>query len=232
MQLDREYPIDITNLDIDAFRRTIGWIVATMHRSPDAKTGGNAQKKICICIDKIILPDDLVKENEDQHSGDNHDEHTPGLSTTEREYLQKARIGQGDFRNKLLNLFSSKCPVTGIENPDLLIASHIKPWNTCTNKERLEPNNGILLSALLDRLFDKGLITFDSNGSIVGSKTLGYEDRLRCGLENLAQISLSKEAEEYMGYHRLLVFRDRSKLNRHKRQLLDPQFITVNTDQS
>ncbi len=72
----------------------------------------------------------------------------------------KSRVGQGDFRKSLIEKYDGKCVVTGIDLTKLLIASHIKPWRISDNKERLSSENGLLLSANLDKLFDSGLITF------------------------------------------------------------------------
>lgn len=70
------------------------------------------------------------------------------------------RVNQDYFRNTLLDSYSSRCCLTGISIPQLLVASHIKPWAVSDPKtERLDPSNGLLLNALHDRAFDKGLIT-------------------------------------------------------------------------
>lgn len=82
------------------------------------------------------------------------------ISVTQRESIVKSRVGQGIFRSRILNKFNGKCLITGISIEKCLIASHIKPWAVCTNEERLSENNGLLLSATYDRLFDSGLISF------------------------------------------------------------------------
>ena len=84
---------------------------------------------------------------------------------TEIETLIKARQGQGRFRQKLLELYPS-CPLTGLDIQPLLIASHIKPWSVCDDNERLCRFNGLMLAPNIDRLFDNGLITFDTDGTI------------------------------------------------------------------
>jgi hypothetical protein len=220
-QLNQEYPVGLANVDVDAFRRMVGRAVAAMHRSPDAKSGGNAQKRIRICLDRVVSPDALLAQNGDQNSNDEILDYAPGLDETEREYLRKARVGQGGFRKNLLCLFNSTCPATGIQNPDLLVASHIKPWKTCTHKERLDPNNGILLSALIDRLFDKGLITFDAEGTVMASESLGQEDRSRCGLDSVHQLHLTTDALRYLDYHRSIEFRGRPTI-KPANKTLDP----------
>lgn len=203
--LDQPYPIDLSAVDIDDFRRTLGRAIAMMHRSPDAKSGGNAQKRIRLCLDRPVSPDELATkyENSDQSGID----HAPGLSETEKAYIQKARVGQGQFRKLLLDAFRSTCPLLGISNPDLLVASHIKPWTACTNQERLDPRNGILLSPLFDKLFDRGLITFATDGTIEPSPCLSADDRDRCSLAQLPSVALPPDSERYMKYHRRYVFK-------------------------
>lgn len=72
--------------------------------------------------------------------------------------LVKTRVNQYVFRTMVLNNFSSKCCITGMDMPELLVASHIVPWNA-NEKERLNPHNGLCLNALMDKAFDKGFIT-------------------------------------------------------------------------
>ena len=84
---------------------------------------------------------------------------------TEIETLIKARLGQGSFRQNVLEQYPS-CPLTGLDIQPLLIASHIKPWSVCNNNERLDPFNGLMLAPNIDALFDSGLITFDPDGTI------------------------------------------------------------------
>ncbi|WP_288378778.1 HNH endonuclease [uncultured Acinetobacter sp.] len=83
------------------------------------------------------------------------------LSTTIKERLIQSRLGQGQFRKDLLKNFKCTCLLTGIKHESLLLASHIKPWNECTDDERIDSRNGLLLSALMDKLFDRYFITFD-----------------------------------------------------------------------
>jgi putative restriction endonuclease len=76
----------------------------------------------------------------------------------EKERLVKVRVNQSIFRTLILATYNNKCCITGIDNTDLLIASHIVPWSK-DEKNRLNPMNGLCLNALHDRAFDKGLIT-------------------------------------------------------------------------
>ena len=98
------------------------------------------------------------------------------LSQTEKEAIIMARRGQGIFRERLINKYKS-CIVTGISDERLLVASHIKPWRSADNFERLSSDNGLLLSPLYDKLFDLGLITFKVNGCISVSNQLSEKDK-------------------------------------------------------
>ncbi|MCJ8162317.1 HNH endonuclease [Acinetobacter zhairhuonensis] len=83
------------------------------------------------------------------------------LAETEKERLIQSRLGQGQFRRDILKNFKSTCLLTGIKHESLLLASHIKPWSESTNDERIDARNGLLLSALMDKLFDRYFITFE-----------------------------------------------------------------------
>jgi len=83
----------------------------------------------------------------------------------------KTRINQNVFRQMVIANYSCQCAITGIDIPDLLFASHIIPWAT-NEQERLNPENGICLSALYDKAFDKGLIGFDTNFQVIFSANL------------------------------------------------------------
>lgn len=85
----------------------------------------------------------------------------------------KVQIGQYFFRLSVLNAYGNSCCVTGMKRPELLIASHIKPWSVSDAKtERTNPCNGLCLNALHDKAFDKGLITIDKNYRIIFSSHL------------------------------------------------------------
>jgi len=126
------------------------------------------------------------------------------VSSTERHDLVKCRIGQGTFRQKLIAYWTA-CAVTGYEDTGLLVASHIKPWRACTNAERLNPFNGLLLTPNLDRAFDAGLITFRQDGSISLSPLFSNPQQL--GIETGMRVTLTSQREPFMGFHRASVFR-------------------------
>lgn len=83
----------------------------------------------------------------------------------------KTRVNQSVFRQMVLTNYTSKCAITGIDIPELLLASHIVPWSKNEN-ERLNPENGICLSALYDKAFDKGLIGINQNYQVIISANL------------------------------------------------------------
>jgi len=83
-------------------------------------------------------------------------------SGEEKERVIKARVNQSFFRTTLLNSYNSRCCITGIDQPNLLIAAHIIPW-AIDKKNRLNPLNGLLLNALHDKAFEYGFISIDSD---------------------------------------------------------------------
>lgn len=128
------------------------------------------------------------------------------LSDTEKLQLSMARRGQGQFRRNIC-LFENACRVTGIFNPSLLIASHIKPWRSClTALERLDGNNGLLLAPHVDYIFDRGLISFDIGGNLIISPALAFTDLALLGLSTSIPKKFTSNQEEYMDYHRKFIF--------------------------
>lgn len=94
-----------------------------------------------------------------------------GVQGKTKDRLVKVRVNQNLFRAMVLANYSNHCAISGIDIPDLLLASHIVPWAD-SPQERLNPENGICLSALYDRAFDKGLIGIKENYEVVLSQEL------------------------------------------------------------
>jgi 5-methylcytosine-specific restriction enzyme A len=88
-------------------------------------------------------------------------------TVTERQGLVTSRVGQGAYRKSIIYRWNSECPITKFNDTQILIASHIVPWKKSTDIERLDVDNGILLSPVYDALFDRHLISFENNGSII-----------------------------------------------------------------
>lgn len=128
------------------------------------------------------------------------------LDETTKQRLISARLGQGDFRKKCLKIYSS-CPVTGIDFEPLLRASHIKPWSACqSGKERLDPYNGIILSANIDILFDQGWISFYDDGEVLFSKELDTSLINKLNIPKKIN-KFTKHSFEYLTWHRDNVFK-------------------------
>jgi type II restriction enzyme hphI len=142
---------------------------------------------------------DLNKLNQSLKNG------TTGETQIQR--LINARKGQGTFRNSVLELYP-QCPISGVDMPELLIASHIKPWCDCNDdNERLDQHNGLMLAPNIDALFDSGLITFESDGKIRISKRLSEENLFRLGISPDAVLEIHPDSEKYFEWHRNKVFK-------------------------
>ena len=129
------------------------------------------------------------------------------LTPSEREALCKARIGQGRFRQSLLEYWST-CAVTGCAEATLLKASHIKPWSRAETPERLSLYNGLLLSPSLDACFDAGYISFDDKGNILISTRLAKEDAKALGIHSDMRLRrVESQHKDYLAFHRDHVFK-------------------------
>ncbi|RJW44253.1 HNH endonuclease [Clostridiales bacterium TF09-2AC] len=92
-----------------------------------------------------------------------------------KDQIVRNRIGQHFFRMAVLNSYDNRCCITGLAIPDLLIASHIKPWKDSDSKtERTNPMNGLSLNALHDKAFDKGLISITTDYRVIISSALKH----------------------------------------------------------
>lgn len=129
------------------------------------------------------------------------------ISTTERESIVKARIGQGKFREQLLAKYGS-CIISGIDISKALVASHIKPWAVSTNEERVSVNNGLLLSATYDRLYDSGLITFANEGKLIVSRFISEENRSKLQIKSgqVYKLQSNMQMKTFLEYHNDVVF--------------------------
>jgi len=121
---------------------------------------------------------------------------------TERSGLVTSRVGQGAYRKRIIHRWEYKCAVTNFNKLDILIASHIVPWSKATDHERLDVNNGLLLSPTYDALFDKYLITFDNMGKIQLSDKIEFSAYQKIGVTGKEQISdLSMYNVQYLERH-------------------------------
>lgn len=125
----------------------------------------------------------------------------------------KTRVNQSVFRQMVLGNYSTQCAITGIDIPELLFASHIVPWSK-NEKERLNPENGICLSPLYDKAFDRGLIGINTNYEVILSKDLKKKDTSNYYINYFAPIENKKIADplnylpriEFLEYHLDTIF--------------------------
>lgn len=147
------------------------------------------------------LPDELL------HTFEKAVEGLP--RATEAERLVVERVGQGVFRQGLLDYWQGRCALTGLDVPELLRASHIKPWADCeTDAERLDVHNGLLLAAHADAAFDQGFITFGESGELLISPQLPASALSLLNLHgDLEPLDLAPEHHGFPPWHRQHVFR-------------------------
>ncbi|PIZ94590.1 MAG: hypothetical protein COX81_03065 [Candidatus Magasanikbacteria bacterium CG_4_10_14_0_2_um_filter_37_12] len=126
---------------------------------------------------------------------------------TTKDVLTAIRIGQSEFRKKLI-VSLKKCPITGIDDIRILTASHIKPWTQSTNPERLDVRNGFLFSPTFNILFDRGLISFLNDKALLVSDSFSEKNLSKLHLRRKQIISELPiiGREEYLEYHRNKIF--------------------------
>lgn len=126
--------------------------------------------------------------------------------SSEAERQIKVRLSQNKFRKALFDFFPN-CAVSGFQNPQFLIASHIKPWASSNDLERADQFNGVLLTPNYDRLFDRGFISFKLNGEIIISKRLNPSENEFFKIPNRLTINLHEHHRSYLEYHMDEIFK-------------------------
>lgn len=127
---------------------------------------------------------------------------------TEKLSIVKARVGQGVFRERV-SLIEKKCRITGVDNPVHLIASHCKPWRDSNNQERLDGENGLLLTPSIDHLFDRGFIGFENNGRLIISPVAHRPSLQLMGIDTAQTVNVGKFSsgqQKFLEFHRKSVF--------------------------
>ena len=124
------------------------------------------------------------------------------FSPTETAQLINARLGQSNFRVELQKRWTGRCALTGSANDAILRASHIKPWACCLPDERLDRNNGLLLAAHVDALFDQYLITFGQEGKLIWHSSVSESDRQALALPEKLRLDLHAEEKRYLIHHK------------------------------
>lgn len=117
------------------------------------------------------------------------------------------RDGQMKYRQDLFSQFGH-CPFSKIDDAKLLMASHIKPWAVSSASEKTDSNNGLMLSPLFDKLFDRGFITFENDGQLKISNWLSSANRARINFSyDIEDLHLTPQRQVYLEYHRTYVFK-------------------------
>jgi hypothetical protein len=135
-------------------------------------------------------------------------EHDSTLSETERQAVIQARRGQGIFRQRVA-VVEKRCRITGVVNPEHLRASHCKPWRDSSNEERLDGENGLLLTPSIDHLFDRGFISFEGGGQLLVSPVAHTVSLEKMGVRTVDRVNVGVFAEgqrRYLEWHQEYVF--------------------------
>ena len=123
---------------------------------------------------------------------------------TDRLAIIRARNGQGLFRERVAKI-ETRCRITGVENPAHLIASHCKPWRDATNEERLNGENGLLLTPSIDHLFDRGFIGFEDSGKLIVSPVAHAPSLQRMGIDTTRVVNVgvfTSGQKQFLDFHR------------------------------
>jgi len=130
-------------------------------------------------------------------------------NSTERSGLVTSRVGQGAYRKRIIHRWEYQCAVTGFDRLDVLIASHIVPWKEASDEERLDVDNGLLLSPTYDALFDRHLISFENSGKIVLSGQIERDAYGKIGITGKEQLrlGLNEGVKGYLDRHREVMMR-------------------------
>ncbi len=151
---------------------------------------------------KYSIPDDLRSISSFSEPAESFGEvRLP--NSTERSGLVTSRVGQGAYRKSILHRWSYRCAATGYNDTRILIASHIHSWKDSTDDQRLDVDNGILLSPDYDALFDKHIISFEDSGKIILANEYDKGELLNLGITGRERINnLTVGNKEYLEMHR------------------------------
>ncbi len=118
------------------------------------------------------------------------------------------RTAQGKYRKDALRLWDNRCAVTGVAEPKVLIASHIKPWRESNNEDRVNPKNSLILSPTYDKLFDLGFITFNpDSGKILLSENISPSSWDKLKIDDSRQLSMIPDGTDiFLAYHNNQIF--------------------------
>lgn len=152
-------------------------------------------------------PDEITDEWEERIEA--HILHETTLTETERKSLVLARRGQGRFRSAVEEIETS-CRITRVSRREHLVASHTKPWRDASNEERLDGENGLLLTPSIDHLFDKGFISFEDKGRLLISPVADRVSLKKMGVPIDVPFNVgtfSSGQRHFLEYHREQIFK-------------------------
>jgi putative restriction endonuclease len=188
--------IYLTELSQD-FAQVLGGLIGEEARSLTAAAGAGATDE----DGRIVTGDDLdiwERRLEEQVESD------VSMNETDREAIVRARRGQGLFKQRVMEI-ETRCRVTGVDNLSHLLASHCKPWRDSSNEERLNGENGLLLTPNIDHLFDRGFIGFEDSGNLIISPVAHRSSLQKMGVETNRSVSVGPFTEgqrQFLEYHR------------------------------
>lgn len=167
-------------------------------------------KKVTLFCSSDISINSIWFEKSDEQADlfhlfiDSNDQKVQEVKSTYKISSLKTRVGQHVFKAKLIDKWDNKCAVTGVveHTPSILIASHIKSWAESNDVERLDGNNGLLLSPHIDKLFDTYRITISSISELVIAKNIDDSLLKAWNIKRGTQIKLDDNQQYYMDYHR------------------------------
>lgn len=188
--------------DLDEFRHML-----PVKYSPISLNNGNGNQGCYLANISSDFADYLIKKSDFIFEIESADVTSLSIENraTEKLGTVRQRIGQSEFRKRLLNMHDRRCQLTGTSIPELLRASHIKPWSDSVGTERLDPHNGLLLASHVDALFDKGLITFTSEGNILFARN-DIEEFFDCNQIPKKLSNFSIQSQKYMKHHNNKIF--------------------------
>ena len=167
--------------------------------------------------ERLFFEAQQIKANYRQETIEDTLKITPqDLEGKERSVVIKQRVNQSVFRSMILSNYEERCAITGINIPELLVAGHIIPWADSNSQQKLNPENGICMSALYDKAFDKGLITISPDdyticlsSALREYETMEFFDKhfgCICGQQMIMPIE-HKPNRDFLEYHRDHVFK-------------------------
>lgn len=123
----------------------------------------------------------------------------PAIREREKTALVQARRGQGVFRDNV-RLIERACRITKVERMKHFIASHIQPWRDSGNQQRLDGENGLLLTPTIDHLFDKGFISFEDSGRLIVAPVADLGSLKRMGIGPATNVNVGAFSEGQRRY--------------------------------